>query len=257
MQPLVFVIPAYGESPYLEQCIQSLLAQTVPCSIRITTSTPSEWLLKIASKYGVEIIANPESNCIANDWNFAIKNGGDHLITIAHQDDIYLSSYAKNIINYFQDNPDSAIAFSDMSELVNEKRINWNIRTTIKKILLQCSFLGNTTISKPISYRILLSFGCPVPCPAVTYNKPHLHNFSFSKEYTVNLDWNAWVTLIKKGIKIGYIKKVLVLHRVHQDAETQKAIISRQREKEDLRIYHQFWPKWVVSCLICLYRLGY
>mgnify|MGYP000440953493 CR=1 FL=1 len=257
MQSLVFVIPAYGRSPYLEQCIQSLLVQTVACSIRITTSTPSEWLLEIANKYGIEIFINQESKCIADDWNFALKNGGPNLITIAHQDDVYLIDYAENIIKYFQDHPDSAIAFSDMSELANEKRVNWNLRTTIKKVLLQCSFLASNTVKKSISYRVLLSLGCPVPCPAVAYNKFLLHNFSFSREYQVNLDWNAWVTLINQGMKIGYIKKVLVLHRIHKDAETQKAIISRQREREDLRIYHQFWPKWVVACLIYLYRLGY
>ena len=257
MQSLVFVIPAHGKSPYLEQCIQSLLAQTVICSIRIATSTPSEWLLDIANKYGIEIFVNPESNGIAEDWNFALEQGGLNLITIAHQDDIYLSDYAKNCIRYFQEHPDTAIAFSDLSELVNEKRMDWNLRIMIKKIMLRASFLTNDTIKKSISYWTLLSFGCPVPCPAVTYNRKLLIDFSFSKEFIVNLDWNAWVTLTKNNIKIGYVKKILVLHRIHMGAQTQKAIASKQREKEDIIIYQRFWPKWMVSCLICLYRLGY
>jgi len=257
MQSLVFVIPAYGKSPYLELCIQSLLAQTVACSILITTSTPSEWLLTIAKKYNLEISVNPESNCIADDWNFALANGGVDLITIAHQDDIYLNDYAENIVKYFQKHPDSAIVFSGLSELINENRVNWNARIAIKKIILCASFLNVDTITKPISYRTLLSFGCPVPCPAVTYNRKLLINFSFSKEFIVNLDWNAWVTLAKNNIKIGYLKKTLVLHRIHIGAQTQKAIVSNQREREDIIIYHQFWPKWMVSCLIFLYRLGY
>lgn len=257
MQSLTFVIPAFGQSPYLEKCIQSLLAQTVTCPIYITTSTPSEWLLAIASKYGLEIFINPQSDSIADDWNFALANGGNNLITIAHQDDIYLNNYAENIIHYFQNNPDSVIAFSGMSELINEKRVNWNLRIVIKEIILCLSFFKGDTISKPVSYRTLLSFGCPVPCPAVTYNRALLEKFSFSKGFVVNLDWNAWVTLAKNNLKMGYIKKILVLHRIHIGAQTQKAIASKQRETEDAVIYQRFWPKWMVSLLLVFYRFGY
>ena len=37
-----FVICAYKESPYLEECIQSLQAQTVSSQILMVTSTPNE-----------------------------------------------------------------------------------------------------------------------------------------------------------------------------------------------------------------------
>ena len=36
-----FAVCAYGESPYLEECVQSLLAQKVRTRILIATSTPN------------------------------------------------------------------------------------------------------------------------------------------------------------------------------------------------------------------------
>ena len=43
-----FVICAYKESPYLEACIQSLQAQTVPSRILMVTSTPNPWIEKLS-----------------------------------------------------------------------------------------------------------------------------------------------------------------------------------------------------------------
>ena len=44
----VFAVCAYKDSPYLEQCIRSLKAQTVPSHIIICTSTPSSDIDRLA-----------------------------------------------------------------------------------------------------------------------------------------------------------------------------------------------------------------
>ena len=45
-----FVICAYKESKYLEDCIKSLKAQEVKSDIKIATSTPNEYIYSIADK---------------------------------------------------------------------------------------------------------------------------------------------------------------------------------------------------------------
>lgn len=52
----VFAIPAYKDSPYLERCIRSLKAQSVPTHIILCTSTPSPFLEDMAKKYGLPIM---------------------------------------------------------------------------------------------------------------------------------------------------------------------------------------------------------
>ena len=44
-----FAICAYKESPYLEECIQSLMNQTVKSDILIATATPSKYIDDIAA----------------------------------------------------------------------------------------------------------------------------------------------------------------------------------------------------------------
>lgn len=46
-----FAICAYKQSPYLEECICSLTAQTVKRYIIIATSTPNDYIKALAEKY--------------------------------------------------------------------------------------------------------------------------------------------------------------------------------------------------------------
>lgn len=54
-----FVICAYGESPYLEECICSLLNQKRKSSVLIATSTPNEHIERLAEKYHLQVKVKP------------------------------------------------------------------------------------------------------------------------------------------------------------------------------------------------------
>lgn len=56
-----FVVCAYKESPYLEECIRSLVAQTVRSNIEIYTSTPNEYIRNIGEKYHIPVYVNEEA----------------------------------------------------------------------------------------------------------------------------------------------------------------------------------------------------
>ena len=73
-----FVICAYKESPFLEECIQSLEKQTVKSTIKMVTSTPNEYIADMAKKHNIELIVNEGQGGIVQDWNFGYKqNCGD------------------------------------------------------------------------------------------------------------------------------------------------------------------------------------
>ena len=52
-----FVICAYKESPYLEECVESLKNQEQQSNILMVTSTPNEYIEKISRKYGIESVS--------------------------------------------------------------------------------------------------------------------------------------------------------------------------------------------------------
>ena len=53
-----FAVCAYKESPYLKECLESLVNQTVKTNIIIATSTPNEYIDKLAEKYGIKVYVN-------------------------------------------------------------------------------------------------------------------------------------------------------------------------------------------------------
>ena len=53
-----FVICAYKESPFLEECINSLLNQTIKSNIIIETSTPNNYIDTYADRYGIKVFIN-------------------------------------------------------------------------------------------------------------------------------------------------------------------------------------------------------
>lgn len=255
---LQFVIPAYGDSPYITICIESLLAQQHECNISITTSTPSAYIEDVASRYGIELVINDTSKSgIAPDWNFAYRLANADLVVIAHQDDIYLPQFSREAIAFFRRKPAIGLAFTDCYELISERKSAWHKRELVKKIIRELAFFGRKSILDQFSYRQLLAYGCPIPCPAVIFNKAKLENFEFSDDFQVNLDWDAWSRLAKLGVGFGYIRNRSMIHRIHQHAETQVAIKDNRRGQEDYKMFGRFWPPCIVKLLMSLYRYGY
>ena len=68
-----FVICAFKESPYLEECIKSLKEQTIQSKIVMITSTPNNFINGMAKRYNIPLLVNTASSGIAQDWNFAYE----------------------------------------------------------------------------------------------------------------------------------------------------------------------------------------
>lgn len=144
--PHVFAVCAYRESPYLEECLNSLLAQTEKSRIIVCTSTPSAFLTELCRKYGLPLYVRDGESSLCADWNFAVetavretleqgrnvqekagasnagamqKEAGQKaaacqkaetipsvMVTIAHQDDRYHKEYTAELCSAYRKWPD-------------------------------------------------------------------------------------------------------------------------------------------------------
>src|SRR5271170_7349882 len=99
-----FVILAYKESKYLEQCIQSVVNQTVKGKVVMATSTPNKYIMDLGAKYILEIFINNTGGSIGKDWNFGYYCADTKYVIIAHQDDVYLPGYAEKFLEVLSKN---------------------------------------------------------------------------------------------------------------------------------------------------------
>lgn len=248
-----FVICAYGESPYLEECIQSLRQQSVRSRILMATSTPSRFLEGMSEKYGIRLLVNQGESGIAGDWNFAYAAAGTPLVTLAHQDDRYLKDYVKEILESINEAKEPLIAFSDYYERRNGETVKNNQLLMVKRFLLF-----------PLRFRIfwyrrwvrrrILSLGSPICCPSVTMVKTRLPSPLFENNMKSNIDWQAWEKVSRLRGSFVYVPEALMEHRIHPDSTTSEVVGDNQRREEDLMMYRKFWPEWMARLLEHFYQ---
>lgn len=243
-----FVICAYGDSKYLEECIISLKNQTRASQIVLYTSTPSEYILDMCSQHNIPIY-HSNGGSIGKDWNNALSFVKTKYVTIAHQDDVYEPTYLEKVIEKIDDN--TLIAFSDYYEYKNGQKIYTNTNLKIKRILL--NILSIFPSVKWWRNRVL-SIGNPICCPAVTYNLTKLYGFQFNQNLKVSIDWYAWYCISKYSGRFDYIPEMLMFHRIHQESETSNTIQDKTRSHEDLFMYSLFWPKFIAKFLMKFYE---
>lgn len=250
-----FVVVAYKESPYLEECIKSLVNQTVKANILVSTSTPNDYIEKIAKKYKLKVIHTNQPSDIQADWNYGYNYAKTDLVTIAHQDDVYDEKYLENILKVANQYKDFRMIQTDYWAFKNGKKtIDKNMK--IKKILkfpLRSRVLARMKFFKVLS----LAFGNSVNCPSVTYNKKIIGKNAFTSDLKFGLDWDTFLKFARqKGVYL-YIPKPLISYRIHDGATTKEFIVDQRRVTEDRIMFGKIWPTFMVNIIMKFYVNAY
>ncbi len=247
-----YVLCAYKESAFLEECVKSLIAQTLSSNILIATSTPNEHITSIAQKYDLPIYINEGEKGIGGDWNFAYSKANTPLITIAHQDDIYEPTYTEEMLDYINKSKNPIIYFSGYGELRNGEKIYNNSLLKIKKLMLSPLKIRAFWTSRFVRRRIL-SLGCPICCPAVTFVQKMVGENPFTNDYLSDIDWQQWEMQSRKKGSFVYNSKPLMCHRIHEESATTEIIGDSKRSKEDFDMFCKFWPRPIAKFIAKLY----
>lgn len=248
-----FVICAYKESEYLEDCIKSVINQSIKSNYIIATSTPCEYIESLAKKYNIKYEIKNTKSDIQDDWNFAANCANTNLVTVAHQDDIYEKDYLKYILQNYDEN--SVMYFTDYFVYKNNKKTS-DINSKIKKVLKL--FIRSKILSSIKFFKVLsLSFGNSINCPSVTYNKKLIDGNIFTSDLKFALDWDTFLKFAKTKSRFNYIAKKLICYRVHDGATTKEFIVDNRRENEDIIMFSKIWPKFITKIIMKFYKLAY
>lgn len=247
-----FVICAYKESKYLEQCVLSLKRQSVSSMIFIVTSTPNSMIERVAHKYHLPLFINEGESGITQDWNFGLRHVKTRYATIAHQDDIYEPPYTENVLRMMERSRHPLIAFTDYRELRNGMKVHNTLNLIIKRMMLfplrfKC-FYGSRFVRRRV-----LAFGDPICCPAVTFCIDNLDQPIFKDGFRSCEDWEAWEKLSRMKGDFIYVSKALMCHRIHSDSATTAILNDNARREENYIMYCKFWPKWIAKMINIFY----
>jgi hypothetical protein len=252
-----FAILAYKDSPFIEECILSLINQTVKSDIYITTSTPSEFLTQLAEKFELKIFVTEPGKGIAHDWNFSLKQATTKYLTLAHQDDIYLSDYTENCLKEAENYTDTLICFTNYMEIVGGSDRDNTTLLKIKRLILRFFMPFNKGIKLIFWKKRMIAFGCPIAAPSVMYNLHNVGDFNFTNEFHINIDWDAWYRLANRAGRFIYLRSILNKHRIHNESATTIGLKNNKRQEEDLLMFMRLWPKPIAKLLAVIYAKSY
>ncbi len=249
-----FVVCAYKKSPYLEDCVKSLCAQTVRSDIIISTSTPNEEITRIAETYGVPVKVNTGEGGITGDWNFGLLQAtASKYVTIAHQDDIYDPTFAEEVLAKAEKVKEPLIIFTDYYEIKNGERITNSQVQKIKRLMN----IGFRLFPRwRFARSFVLSMGNSICCPTVTYATAARYRFRFNRDFSFACDWDAFERIGRRKGSFLYIKKPLMGHRIHEESETSKIMEDGRRTEEEYYMFRRFWPKFIADILQKYYSKG-
>lgn len=250
---LTIVICAYKECEFLEECIRSVLAQTMPVRVLISTSTPNEFISSLANKYNIEVRVNPDGGH-AHDYNFALEQAQTPLCAMAHQDDLIAPDFVEKSLQTLNRAKNPLLCFTNYAEIREGKIVKSNTMLRVKRLLLWPAVLHlaeNSVWQK----RLLLRFGNPICHPTVTYVMDKLPEIRFQQQYKSDLDWDLWERMSRQKGSFAYCSKILLYHRMHKDQATATILENAAghesaRGREDVEMLRRFWPGWIVKLLI-------
>ncbi len=232
-----FVILAYNISDDLEECIKSVINQSIKSNIVIATSTPNDYIIDLASGYSLGVMVNREKSNKGRDYNFAINSFNTELITIAHQDDLYDRNYTKEILDCYKKNKKATIIFTDNYEIHDDKKIKNSKKLFWKRYFLfplRFSFFQNKRFFKLRS----LKRNKYICTSSITFVKKNIIGDIFPTNLKYNNDWQGLIDLAKCDTRFVYLKKQLVGYRVDDKKE------NKTKNKEDEQILRSMYSNW-------------
>lgn len=252
----VYAIPAYKDSPYLEDCIRSLKGQTCPSPVILCTSTPSAYIRGLAENYGIPLHVREGKSGIKEDWNFAYAMADGEFVTIAHQDDVYHKDYGACLREAVRRYKDMTVFTTDYVIIKDGRLITGDAMLWVKRLLrlpLRIPALGDKTWGKLLP----LMFGNSICCPATTYNKGRIGEPLVDSPFQFALDWDTLDRLARRDGRFVCEERPLLYYRVHSGAATKACMEDDRRSREEQAMFSRYWPEALVRLLMRGYRAAY
>lgn len=212
MPKISCIMPVYNTAEYLEECIESILNQSfTDFEFIISDDWSTDWSKEIIKEYAkkdkrIVFLDNKKNRWICANLNDCVSIAKWEYIAIMESDDISYKDRFKIQINEFQKDNSIDLIWAS-AEYINK---NWKI--IIPKIT---GILGNIEINKTFLKTIWII----TPSFMIKRNSL-IQNWIF--EYSEIWDYELYVKMVLKNMKIKNIENILIKKRIHNNSTYNK-----------------------------------
>ena len=247
-QPLVSVtVITYNSSKTVLETLESIKAQTYQnielivsddCSTDNTVELCRDWIEQNKSRFvRTELLTVEKNTGVAGNCNRAgAACRGEWGKGIAG-DDIMMPNCIQDCMDYIAAHPDTIYLFGKQKAFgASEERC--------KEIdsIFDYSFFNMTQEEQ--LHRLIFGENC-VPATAVFCHRQHAKAIGVKNDERIPLleDWPKWINLLRAGVKLHFVDKVLVKYRVGGISTRKRPSLEMYRSCRLFDFYYRF-PEW-------------
>ena len=215
------IIPAYNIAKYVEETLDSVLAQTFKDFEIIVINDGSPDTIefeKVLKPYFDQIIYLKIENIGAGAArNIAIEHSRGELLAFLDGDDIWYPEFLESQVKFLETS-NYDLVYTD-ADLFGESGLNGQ------------TYMQTSPSSGKANFESLLDLKCNVITSGTIAKKQLVVNAGmFETEKVRAHDFHLWLRMAKQGAKIGYQKKVLLKYRIRLDSLSGNSVQRIQRE---------------------------
>ncbi len=236
------VVPSFNQGQFLEYCLNSIISQGYPnLELIVMDGGSTDNSVEILNKYNKNITywvsENDKGQSDAVNRGLAIATGS--IIGWLNSDDIYLNNCLYSAIEFFKDNPNCGIVFSNYYFIDEESKI---IRRR-KEI--------------PFNYGIYLwTNGCYHANCAGFFRSSVFNKIGYLDEtLDYGMDYEFYLRASQQGIDIKHSNSYWAGYRFHKSSKSISS--SDLQEEESNKIVMRYFPKGISSTKIKILKIIY
>ena len=251
-QPLVSVpVITYNSSKFVLETLESIKAQTYQnieliisddCSTDNTVELCQKWVDLNKDRFvRTEIITSLVNTGVSANCNRS-KNAcqGEWIKGIAG-DDLLMPDCVENFVNYVNEHPETICVFGRIEAFGgSEDRNKYFTEKVFDYTFFDLDINGQLE-------RLVFGENC-VPASTCFSNPKRLQELGITNDERIPLleDWPKWINILKKGVRLEFMDKVVVKYRIHEGALSTKGVLSSRYVHSNLLFDLLYrYPKWM------------
>jgi len=225
------IIPTYNRRAYVQEAIDSVLAQTcTDYEIIVVDDGSTDGTGEVLrERYGSLVVyAWQENQGVSAARNAAIRACTGEFVALLDSDDLWLPRKLERQMAAFEQHPDTALVYSFGAE-IDEKGFE----------LGSGGHLGQDLPEPDRPFESLLQ-GCWIPALTAVFRRECLTDVGYFDEGLVGAaDWDMWLKIAERW-PVVCVPEVLARYRVHAVNMTKMLYATRRAVEEDLAVLNRY-----------------
>jgi glycosyltransferase involved in cell wall biosynthesis len=234
---LSIAIPYYRGPDYLREAIDSVLAQTTDDWELLVVDDcgpePADGLVASYADPRIGYVRNERNLGLAGNWNECVRLTRAPLVTLLHNDDRLLPTYAERVLRAAQEHPEATAVFTDVRTIGPDGRPVRTLADRVKDVLPRPRTDHLLTGDQQLAG---LLRGNYIICPTLCLRRAAVGDEPFDASLAFVPDWRFTTGVLLRGGALFSVREPLLEYRRHPATETSKLTADSSRFMEEIRL---------------------